>query len=95
MAQGSGLAQDLTVEQLLDYIARFAPPQNAIQFARNSNDELLVGAVAGALPGIQWGNASAEPTYYGSGAPNSMDMREMQALESEENFNMVRTQRWK
>lgn len=41
-----------------------------------------------------WQNANTWAAYYSTGAPASMDAREQQALQSQVNFNSVRSGRW-
>lgn len=101
------VAQDSTVaaitealapllQTLIDQIGTALQPQLAIPYARDVNGQLYVNLASGTVVvnATAWGNANTEPTYYSSGAPNSMDQREMQELQSEINFNNVRTQRW-
>lgn len=55
-------------------------------YARNANDEMrVVGSVAVTTTSfitnaVQWGNANAYPTWYGTGSGNSVDTREQQMM---------------
>lgn len=69
---------------------------NAVSFARDINDRLRVVVDSGTISGlnqINWGANLATPTWYSTGAPNSMDMREMQKAAMKNNVMMAR-QRW-
>lgn len=70
---------------------------SAIPYTKDQNDRMRVIADAGYIEirgmNLGWHGGPAAP--YGSGAPNSMDARGQQMLQSRMAFNGVRTNRWR
>lgn len=88
---------DQIAQAVYEALVHMMPYQHAIPYARTSTDQMRVNIDAGTLSQlntITWGNANAEPTYYSTGAPISVDIREEMALLSEQNFNFIRQGRW-
>lgn len=85
------------VQNLTDILSEAQFAQVAVPFARDASDQMFVNIAQGIITSLQqifWGANNLEPVYYSTGSPNSMDQREMQEMQSEVNFNSVRTQRW-
>jgi len=73
----------------------------ALQYARTINDALRVNVENGPQAVIYPGNSSSAiqgaviaPTWFSNAATFMVDEREQQRLQSEINFNVVRTGRW-
>lgn len=69
----------------------------AVNFARDSNDRLIINMATGTIANIDsidWGNNNAYPTYYGTGAANSVDMRDVLRQEMRANAIQARQHRW-
>lgn len=82
-----------TLEQALLYAPR------ALQYARDNNDQMRVNIATGSLSdagvvATMFGNRDVVPSYYGRGAPTSMDAREQQRQLSDVAAQNVATQRW-
>jgi hypothetical protein len=69
----------------------------AVNLARTAADQLRVNVDSGTvttLTQMQWGaNGNGQPAYYGTGAPNSIDMREVARYAARANFQQ-RAARW-
>lgn len=67
-----------------------------LNFAKTSSDQLRVVVDSGGSmsTSLYWMSGNTWQSYYGSGAPASMDAREQQAAASRANFAAVRNQRW-
>ena len=69
----------------------------AVSFARDANDRMRVVVDSGTISGlnqINWGQNNGQPNYYGTGSPNSMDMRDMYRMAMRTNAMMARHNRW-
>ena len=69
----------------------------AVSFARDANDRMRVVVDSGTISGlnqINWGQNNSQPNYYGTGSPNSMDMRDMYRQAMRTNMLLVRENRW-
>lgn len=85
------------VESLTALVADERPQVNASPpYARDAGDRLrvLIDTTSTVNVGtVWWGNTATYPTYYGIGAPVSMDPREDMALQSRISFQQARS-RW-
>jgi len=83
-------------QAVYDALTRLQPLQNAIPYARDESDQMRVTVASGRSMVMYqyWAAAGTAASYYGTGAPNSMDAREQTEYQSIENFNMVRQGRW-
>lgn len=82
-----GLATEASMRRLL----------NLLTFARTPGDVLRVSIDQGTvtqLNAIIWGNQSSYPTWYGTGSPNSMDLREQQKSAQRAVIQQQRATRW-
>jgi len=68
-----------------------------VNFARDANDRMRVVVDSGTISGlnqINWGANNGQPSYYSTGAPNSMDMRDMYRQAMRTNVIQTRQNRW-
>lgn len=68
-----------------------------LNFARDANDRLRTLVDSGTINTVQqltWGANNSQPGYYGTGSPNSMDMRDMYRMAMRANVMTARHQRW-
>lgn len=84
-----GMATETTLRRLY----------NSLNYARDAFDRLRVIPEGGyisdsGIVAMMWGNRDTYPTWYGRGAPTSMDAREQQRAQMKSNFNNVRMNRW-
>jgi hypothetical protein len=69
----------------------------AVNFARTNTDQLRVVVDSGTVSTLQqmlWGANASQPGYYGTGSPNSMDMRDMYRQAMRTNVIQTRVHRW-
>jgi hypothetical protein len=71
--------------------------ERVIPYARTATDQLRAVIDSGAtdIAAIRWGTNNTYPTWYSTGAGNSMDAREQMREASRTNARLVRSERWK
>lgn len=82
-----GMATDALLRRVL----------SAVNFARDSGDRLIVNLASGTVSGlnqINWGANNAYPSWYSTGAPNSIDQRDLYRQAMRANAIYQRQNRW-
>lgn len=83
------------VEEAVAKMASLLSPPRALQYARDSADRMRVSVDTGTttVGAVRWANYSIPAAWYGDGAPNSMDERELQREMTLQTFQGQRS-RW-
>ncbi len=85
------VSTEVSLKELVETLREVLQP-----FARDANDRMRIVTDTSSRMYITpyWGDQNSSPVWYSTGAPMSMDARELQEEQSIIAFQQTRTNRW-